>query len=190
MSALPAPITLTPKMVAFCDAFLELGGRHQGKAARVAGYTDAAADAVASRLLRRPDVLAHLRQLAQGRLQADILLSCQTLRELRDDVLTPPAERRKCAEVLLDRAGWVVASLNVNANVDVGGPQTRGEMLAEIVQWCKDMNLDPRILIGGAQAFSHLAKIRQPVTIEPDTEEDLDTGLPPAEPEVWDNLPG
>jgi hypothetical protein len=129
-----------------------------------------------------PDILAHLRQLAQGRLQADILLSCQTLRELRDDVATPPAERRKCAEVLLDRAGWVVAGLNVTANVDV--TETREAMIEEILTFAKRSGIDARLLVGGAAAFVNQGTPRrQPVTIEADTADD------PDDAEVWASEP-
>lgn len=109
-SPLPVPLTenLTPKMLAFVEHYVDLGGRHQGRAAIMAGYSKTSADAVASRLLRRPDVLALLRHIVKTQIKADAVASADTLRELRDSPATPAAVRRHCANDLLDRAGLLV----------------------------------------------------------------------------------
>ncbi|MEP6604536.1 MAG: terminase small subunit, partial [Nitrosospira sp.] len=81
-SSLPVPLTesLSAKMRFFVDHYVSQGGRHQGRAAIMAGYSRSAADAVASRLLRRPDVLALLRHIVETRIKADVVTSADTLR--------------------------------------------------------------------------------------------------------------
>lgn len=109
-SHLPTPLTgtLSPKMLAFVEHYVDLGGRHQGRAAIMAGYSKSSADAVASRLLRRSDVLTLLKHIVETRIKADVVMSADTLRELRDNPATPPMVRRHCANDLLDRAGMLV----------------------------------------------------------------------------------
>lgn len=95
-------------MRAFVEHYVDLGGRHQGRAAIMAGYGKAGADAIASRLLRRTDVLALLRHIVETRIKADAVASAEALKELRDNPTTPAAVRRQCANDLLDRAGMLV----------------------------------------------------------------------------------
>jgi hypothetical protein len=111
-SQLPVPYGLTPKMLAFVDHYVELGGKSQEQAAVLAGYAASGAAALASRLLRRPDVLAYLRHVAETRIRADVVISADVLRMIRDDASVPPGERRKAASELLDRAGLIVAKLS------------------------------------------------------------------------------
>ena len=118
-SPLPTPLTrsMSDKMLAFVEHYIDLGGRHQGRAAIMAGYSPSAADAVASRLLRRNDVLALLRHVTETRIKADAIASADTLRELRDDPGTPAAVRRQCANDLLDRAGLLVEKFSTMRHV-------------------------------------------------------------------------
>jgi hypothetical protein len=95
-------------MFAFVEHYVDLGARHQGRAAIMAGYSKTAADAVASGLLRRADVLAQLRHIVETRIKADVVMSAETLKELRDSPATPAAVRRQCANDLLDRADLLV----------------------------------------------------------------------------------
>ena len=135
-SQLPAPLTqtLTPKMVQFVEHYVALGGRHQARAAILAGYSHSAAPTVASRLLRRPDVLAYLQHVAETRIKADVIASSETLRELRDSPATPPAIRRQCANDLLDRAGMIVAKLATVTHIVEHRPADRaGDMIQRIL---------------------------------------------------------
>ena len=113
-SQLPAPLTegMTPKMLAFLDAYVRFGGRYQERAAIVAGYAPSGAGAVASRLLRRPDVLRVLRHITETVIKGDVLRSADVLREIRDDPGAETGERRKAASELLDRAGMLIAKLS------------------------------------------------------------------------------
>ena len=111
-SQLPAPLTsgLTTKMIAFAENFVRLGGRNASGAAAMAGYSTAGDGhkAIASRLLRRPEVLALIRHLVLTDVQADAASSMDTLRHLRDDPAVPAEVRRKCANDLLAQAGFLV----------------------------------------------------------------------------------
>ena len=111
-SQLPAPLTagLTTKMIAFAETYVRLGGRNASGAAAMAGYSTAGDGhkAIASRLLRRPEVLALVRHLVLTDVQADAASSMDTLRRLRDDPAVPAEVRRKAANDLLAQAGYLV----------------------------------------------------------------------------------
>jgi hypothetical protein len=112
MSNLPAPIVagLTSKQIAFAENFVRLGGRNASGAAAMAGYSTAGNghQAIASRLLRHPDVLALIRHLVLTDVQAGAATSMDTLKQLRDDPAVPAEVRRKCANDLLAQAGFLV----------------------------------------------------------------------------------
>jgi hypothetical protein len=97
-------------MIAFAENFVRLGGRNASGAAAAAGYSTAGDGhkAIASRLLRRPEVLALIRHLVLTDVQADAVTSMDTLRCLRDDPAVPAEVRRKCANDLLAQAGFLV----------------------------------------------------------------------------------
>jgi phage terminase small subunit len=112
-SNLPVPLTqnLTPKQIAFAEAYvLKLGGRNASGAAALAGYSTAGNghQAVASRLLRDPRVLALIRHLVLTDVQASAVCSMAVLQELQDDIGVPPDTRRKAALNLLEQAGYLV----------------------------------------------------------------------------------
>jgi hypothetical protein len=149
---LPVPFDLTPKMRAFAEAYCDLGGQNATKAAMVAGYAQSAAAAVASRLLRRDDVLAYLRHLVETKFRAEAIKSATVLAKIRDDETAPVGERRKAASELLDRAGLIVAKLNQH---HVTIEDTRPEaQIAEILRLCKAQGIEPSALgLGGLVAF-------------------------------------
>jgi hypothetical protein len=112
-SQLPVPFGLTDRIKSFVDHYVAMGGRSQEKAAVLAGFAPSGAAAHASRLLRRQDVLAYLKHVAETRIMADVAVSVDVLREIRDDRLeSPPGERRKAASELLDRAGMIIAKIS------------------------------------------------------------------------------
>lgn len=144
-SPLPAPLTqsLTAKMLSFVEHYVAQGGRHQGRAAIMAGYARTAADAVASRLLRRPEILALLRHIVETKIKADVLSSAETLKELRDSPATPPAVRRHCANDLLDRAGLLVEKFStVHHVVERHGDVTGSQVLQLIHNLAPQMGVE------------------------------------------------
>jgi phage terminase small subunit len=143
--------TLTQKQRAFVDAFVQLGGKHQEKAALAAGYSKSGAASIASHLLRRPDVLAYLKHVAETRVKAGIVRSVEVLETLRDDVSISPETRRKCAEVLLGHAGLIVARVS---ETTIRVEETRDQQIAEVLRLCKANGVDPAVLgLGGLVAF-------------------------------------
>jgi hypothetical protein len=103
---------LTPKMLKFIDLYIEAGGRQQERCAILAGYAPSGAAAIASRLLRRPDVLRVIRHITETVIQGDVLASANVLRQIRDDAEAETGERRKAASELLDRAGMLIAKVS------------------------------------------------------------------------------
>lgn len=142
-SQLPAPLTetLTPKMLAFIEAYVDSGGRNQRRAALLAGYSKTSADTVASRLLRRPDVLAVLRHIVETRIRADAVASAETLRELRDSPSTPANVRRLAASELLDRAGLLVERFSTVHHV-VEDRRTVGQIGSSVYRAMQEMASD------------------------------------------------
>lgn len=150
MAQIEAP-ALTDRQRRFVDLYVENGGRQQGNCARLAGIASTAADAWASRALRHPGILAELRRIAETRMQADVIRSTEVLRQLRDDASVPPAERRKAASELLDRAGMIVAKVSEH-NVNVTH-EDRDTIIRDLIEMAGQFGLDPKALIGGAAAF-------------------------------------
>jgi hypothetical protein len=97
-------------MIAFAENYVRLGGRNASGAAAMAGYSTQGDGhkAIASRLLRRPEVLALIRHLVLTDVQADAATSMDTLKLLRDDPAVPAEVRRKAANDLLAQAGFLV----------------------------------------------------------------------------------
>lgn len=193
-SSLPEPLTktMTPKMVAFVDHYVAYGGRHQGRAAIMAGYAKSSADVVACRLLRRPDVLALLRHVVETRIKADAVASADTLRELRDSPATPAAVRRQCANDLLDRAGMLVEKFATVRHEIVNGPASdTGTLIASIIasfrgsapEWGLQVTVVDQAKLDRAIAFSGDAPASDDDVIEADFEEgdDSDPDSPTAQ---------
>jgi len=169
-SPLPVPISegLSPKMRAFVEHYVGLGGRHQGRAAIMAGYGKAGADAIASRLLRRPDVLALLRHIVETRIKADAVASAETLKELRDSPVTPAAVRRQCANDLLDRAGMLIEKFATIRHVVEPYQPSCGEGLLEMLRrLAPDMGIE--IVVRDQDTLDHfLEATKQLHRVDPD----------------------
>jgi hypothetical protein len=172
---LPVPFDLTPKMRAFVEAFVAAGGKHQERAAIAAGYSPPGAAAIASRLLRRDDVLAYLKHVVETRVRAGIVKSVEVLEQLRDDTSISPDVRRKCAETLLGHGGMLIAKVNeTHITVEDQRPEAQ---IASIIEMCKRQGLDPRAVLGAAVDFypeKQLAKLAPPA---------IDAEFDQAEPE-------
>lgn len=170
---LPVPLqsTLTPKMLAFVEAYIEAGGRNAGRCAILAGYSPTSAGPIASRLLRRPDVLAYLRHVAESRMQADVIASAEVLRTLRDDPTVAAAERRKCASELLDRAGLIVAKHVINEHVMPSAEELRDRLAIALRTLGLDASAVPLIEVvedvDYEEVEEHEPEPGEPETVEP-----------------------
>jgi hypothetical protein len=121
-------------MVKFVDYYVAFGGRNQTQAAISAGYSPTGAQAIASRLLRRPDVLRLLHHITETTIKADILASAETLRMIRDSGEAPVSERRKAASELLDRAGMLIAKVSEHhVTVDHVNPNHMGRHVEGLI---------------------------------------------------------
>jgi phage terminase small subunit len=147
-SQLPAPLTegLTAKQLSFVEHYVGLAGRHQGRAAIMAGYSRTGADAHASRLLRDPRILRVLRHYAETRIKATVVASAATLEELRDDLSAPQAVRLKAASELLDRAGLLVEKISTMHHIVSDQRRSNAGDLRELVDLV--VNLDVGVVVG------------------------------------------
>jgi len=137
MANLPAPLTegLTPKQIAFCEAYVRLGGRNASAASVAAGYSVQGDShrAVASRLLRNPVVLALIRHLVSTDVQAEAVASMDVLKRLRDDPGCPHAVRRQCANDLLSHAGYLIEKFSTVHHVVSDQRRSDAADLVELV---------------------------------------------------------
>jgi hypothetical protein len=178
MSQVPAPANLTERQSRFVDLYIDLGAKHAGRAARLAGIADSGADAWASRALRHPTILAEIKRRAITTLTAETHASVQALVTLRD-TSTDDAVRLRAASQILDRGGVLAATL-ARLELDVTVTQDRDSLIAEIMAFTGG---DPAVLkalgIGGIGAFVGHDNRRPVKVIEHNDLED--------EPEDWSN---
>lgn len=99
---------LTEGQKAFVIALIEQGGRNHARAAQIAGFgsTDNATAVSAHRLAHDPRVLEAIREEADKRLQANVLLGASVLVEIAMD--PSHKDRMKAADRLMDRGGMIV----------------------------------------------------------------------------------
>ena len=107
-------LSLTEASRAFVVAMVETGAApgNWTRCALMAGIggTPESAQVWASRSMRKPQVLAALREEADKRLQSGALIGAAALVEIASDPMHK--DRMKAADRLLDRNGFIVAALN------------------------------------------------------------------------------
>ncbi len=118
---------LTDRQRKFVAAYVELGG-HQTNSALAAGYSKRRAAVAGSTLVRNPRVLAAIREEAERHFGAGVALSTAVLIELARDKEVPPETRRKAANDILNRSGWILAE---RREVTINDNRTTEELLAE-----------------------------------------------------------
>lgn len=102
--------TCNPRERAFVVHYVMTGGRNQTESALQAGYCSPdknnAAAVTAMRLLRRPRILAALREEAEKAMKTCVILATEVLREIAMD--PSHRDRFKAAVELLNRSGLLV----------------------------------------------------------------------------------
>jgi hypothetical protein len=185
VTQLPVPAGLTERQNRFVDLYIDLGGKHAGRCARLAGIADSGADAWASRALRHPAILTEIKRRAITTLTAETVASVRTIVAIRDNPLADDAVRLRAASQVLDRGGVLAATLQ-RLEVDVQVTDTRDSLMAEIMAFTGG---DPAVLkalgVGGIGAFVGQGTKRKVKVIDQDPEPvDADDLA-----EVWDNMP-
>lgn len=104
---------LTPMQAAFVSAYM-LNGGNATAAARVAGYRegDGRPDARAGELMRKPHVLAAIRDEQTRLLGGELAtIALGALRQVLTDDAARPSDKVQAAKIVLDRAGFHPAQL-------------------------------------------------------------------------------
>lgn len=108
---MPKQVKLNKRQLKFIDYIME--GEPQGRAARLAGFSDASADRHATMLMRMELVKAEIderlrlqREATEKAFLFDAYKSQRLLREIRDNTESSDRDRLKAAEGILDRAGF------------------------------------------------------------------------------------
>lgn len=141
----PAMKALLPKQRAFVLAYCTSANANGTEAARMAGYADRS-DAIkvqASRLLKRPDILAGIREVVLQNMSADLPVLHEALKKVA--LSAQHKDQTKAILALMNRGGLPdVTERNINVNVTV----SQAEKIAEIRQLADEMGLDPEKLLG------------------------------------------
>lgn len=107
---------LSERQAAFVREYVRSGGRNAAAAARKAGYPASAAGVRASELLRRPKILAVLRDELTKRLNAGAAVAVETLIDLARSAESE-ATRLAAANSLMDRTLGPPISRSANMHV-------------------------------------------------------------------------
>ena len=141
----PAMRELTLPQQAFVMAYAENGGINAAEAAKRAGYGingETQANA-ANRLLKRPDILSALREVADSRLKSGAILAASVLVEILQDKFSK--DRYKAAIEVLNRAGLVVEGVS---RVIVEDHRTPEEVERRVRDLAERIGIDPDRLLG------------------------------------------
>jgi phage terminase small subunit len=141
----PAMQELTIPQRAFVVAYCEGGGTDATAAALAAGYgtTDGSARTIGATMLRKPRILAALREEADKRLKAGAIVASSVLVEVAADPMH--RDRYKAAVELLNRAGLVVEGVS---RVIVEDHRTVEEIERRIGELCERLGIDKERLMG------------------------------------------
>jgi phage terminase small subunit len=141
---------LTPKARAFVMALIQGGGGNMLRAAKMAGYegNDHTVQVSSSRLASDPKVQRALTEIAMGLAKSSSLLA---ITELIKMIQAPGNDKTKLTAIskLITLIGLdPVKNVNVKHTVEVL-PTTK-EQVDDIVRMAKELDIDPRKLLGRA----------------------------------------
>jgi phage terminase small subunit len=139
----PAFSACTPMQQKFVLASLTLGGGNNTEAARMAGYERTTASQQAHALIRKPNVIAAMREEAERRLQGGAMLASSALVAIVNNPLHKD-HYKACIE-LLNRSGLQFIQKSEVIHTD---NRTAAELVAFIRLMAKKNNLDPATLLG------------------------------------------
>jgi len=136
---------LTENQRAFVMTYLETGGTNATRAAIAAGYggSDGSAAVAAHRLVHNPKVQAAIKEIAEGRIRAGVLLGASVLLEIAGD--PGHKDRLRAAEALMDRGGMLLVR-ETKVTVEHKDPSVEAT-IARIRMMAEAMNMDPRPLL-------------------------------------------
>lgn len=140
----PAMRELTALQQRFVIALLECGGTNESKAARMAGYGggDETCRVVGFNNIRKPHVLAALREEADKRLHSGAILAASVMVEIAMD--RDHKDRYKAADNLLNRAGLVIQTQH---KIIVDDQRTDQEVIARVRMLATELKIDPKKLL-------------------------------------------
>jgi len=145
----PAMQELSDAQRAFVIAYADQGGINGAEAARKAGYgnNDMAAGRAAYLLLRKKNVLAAIREVAEERIRAGAVLAASVLVEIADSKFDK--NRFKASVELLNRAGLIVEGVS---RVIVEDHRTNAQIERRVTDLCNKLGIDPLQLLGRREA--------------------------------------
>lgn len=139
----PAFGALTELQQRYVLASLQLGGRNDAEAVRIAGYDTKYPDQMGYSLKRNPKIIEALREEAERRLTGGAMLAASALVAI---VLNPlHKDHYKASVELLNRSGLEhIQKIEVNHSDNRG----RDELIKDIVRMALDQKMDPSKLLG------------------------------------------
>ena len=142
----PAMLALIPKHRAFVIAYCTTANAEATEAARQVGYVDnntGALKVTGYRILKKPEVLAAIREVVMQNITADLPVLHKALMKT---ALNPQhKDQTKAVLALMNRGGLPdVTERNINVNITV----TKEEKVAEIRAMAEEMGLDVEKLLG------------------------------------------
>ncbi len=148
----PAMQALTPMQRRYVLALIEpqkpgADGMNGTAAAEAAGYQGDRKKLaeIGSRLRHNPKVVAAIHEEALKHLMGARLLATRVLTEIAGDVTQKGADRLKAADMILNRTGIIEET---KSEVVVTHRRDPKEVIGDIVQMAKKLNLDPKQLLG------------------------------------------
>lgn len=142
---------LTPRARAFVLALVELGGKGQAQAARIAGYqgTGSSLQVTASRLAADPRVQEALVQEAKALARSSSLLAVAETVSVLTDANASKRDKLNAAGRIMNLAGLEPEkTVNMKHTVEVE-PSAR-EQIDRVITLAREVGVDPRKLLGKA----------------------------------------
>lgn len=131
---------------AFVGAFVETRGRNATQAVIAAGYSPTGAAVQAHKLLKRPRVLAAIREAAERLLKGGVVLAVNVLLDLAQNS-TSDAVRRQAAKDLLEHAGMAAITRSEHV-VRVTDQRTDKELREHVARLARELGLEGKVIDG------------------------------------------
>ena len=130
----------------FAQAYVRMGGMNGTQAAIAAGYGQSGAHVAAHRLLRRPHVLAAIKDETERGLRAGVAIGASVLEDLAKNAASESV-KLQAAQALLDRGGMRLANLTEHHHV-IEDRRTDSELLARVNQLTRELGLNAKVIEG------------------------------------------
>jgi phage terminase small subunit len=132
----------------FVAAYLATGGVNATQAALTAGYSENGAAVRAHELLKRPRVLAAIREGAEQALQRGVAMAADVLADLAKNAKSE-AVKLKAAEALLDRGGLMLVARSEHT-LNIVDKRSDAELREQVARLTRELGLGAVVIDGAA----------------------------------------